>query len=65
MNLYLSKNMNKEQAVNYVNDKSNYKNFKEFLIRDYFSYKIILFIAFSLLLHNLHLALLSLHELFY
>jgi hypothetical protein len=32
---------------------------------DYFSCKIILFIAFSLLLHNLHLALLSLHELFY
>jgi hypothetical protein len=32
--------MNKEQALNYVSDKSNYKNFKEFLIRDYFSYKI-------------------------
>ena len=40
MNLYLSTNISHNKALEYIENKENLKNFKEFLIMDYISYKV-------------------------
>lgn len=40
MNLYINSNMTNKEALAYVENKDNYKKFKEFLVIDYISYKV-------------------------